>query len=146
MFAVQAIVFSPWVKPETTRWMIAPAMALLATGIFLVSYASDFKLMLVVVGAIAASAGVLSPILTYWISNKAGKAQGASFGKQTAASSLGVTVGSAAGGLLFQIPQLPNASFILLTLLTVFGFFLSLGLPNLLFIRKAKQTTPLNQT
>ena len=138
MFVVQAIVFSPWVKPEAARWMIAPAMALLATGIFFVSYASDFKLMLVVVGVIAASAGVLSPILTYWISNQAGKTQGASFGKQTAASSLGVTVGSAAGGLLFQIPQLPNASFILLTLLTVLGFFISLGLPNLLFIRKAK--------
>ena len=146
MFVVQAIVFSPWVKPETTRWLIAPAMAVLATGLFLVLYASDFRLMLIVVGAIAASAGILSPILSYWISNKAGKAQGASFGKQTAASSLGVTVGSAAGGLLFQIPQLPNASFILLTLLTVLGFFLSLGLPNLLFIRKAKQTTPLNQT
>ena len=146
MFVVQAIVFSPWVKPETTRWMIAPAMAILATGLFLVLYASDFRLMLIVVGAIAASAGILSPILSYWISNKAGKAQGASFGKQTAASSLGVTVGSAAGGLLFQIPQLPNASFILLTLLTVLGFFISLGLPNLLFIRKAKQTTPLNQT
>ena len=146
MFVVQAIVFSPWVKPETTRWMIAPAMAILATGLFLVLYASDFRLMLIVVGAIAASAGILSPILSYWISNKAGKAQGASFGKQTAASSLGVTVGSAAGGLLFQIPQLPNASFILLTLLTVLGFFISLGLPNLLFIRKAKQTTLLNQT
>jgi MFS family permease len=146
MFVVQAIVFSPWVKPETTRWMIAPAMALLATGLFLVLYASDFRLMLVVVGAIAASAGILSPILSYWISNKAGKAQGASFGKQTAASSLGVTAGSAAGGLLFEIPQLPNASFILLTLLTVFGFFLSLGLPNLLLTQRAKQAIPLNQT
>ncbi len=146
MFVVQAIVFSPWVKPEATRWMIAPAMALLATGLFLVLYASDFRLMLVVVGAIAASAGILSPILSYWISNKAGRAQGASFGKQTAASSLGVTVGSAAGGLLFAIPQLPNASFILLASLTVLGFFLSLGLPNLLFTRKTKQTTLLNQT
>jgi MFS family permease len=146
MFVVQAIVFSPWVKPETTRWMIAPAMALLATGLFLVLYASDFRLMLVVVGAIAASAGILSPILSYWISNKAGKAQGASFGKQTAASSLGVTAGSAAGGLLFEIPQLPNASFILLTLLTAFGFFLSLGLPNLLLTQRAKQAIPLNQT
>jgi hypothetical protein len=30
-----------------------------------------------VIGAVAASAGILSPILTYWISRKAGKAQGA---------------------------------------------------------------------
>ncbi|MFX8727534.1 hypothetical protein ABTM60_19760, partial [Acinetobacter baumannii] len=51
MFAVQAIVFSPWVKPETTRWLIAPALAVLAAGLFLVPRASDFRLMLVVIGA-----------------------------------------------------------------------------------------------
>jgi MFS family permease len=45
MFVVQAIVFSPWVKPETTRWFIAPALALLAGGLFLVPRASDFTLM-----------------------------------------------------------------------------------------------------
>jgi hypothetical protein len=80
MFVVQAIVFSPWVKPETTRWFIAPALAVLAAGLFLVPRASDFVLMLAVIGAVAASAGILSPILTYWISSKAGKAQGAELG------------------------------------------------------------------
>ena len=146
MFAVQAIVFSPWINPETTRWLIAPALALLAAGLFLISYTSNFTLMLTVVGLVAASAGILSPILTYWISIGSGTAQGAAFGKQTAASSLGVTAGSAAGGLLFNIPLLPSASFILLTSLTVFGFFISLGLPNLLITLKAKQLIPLNQT
>jgi hypothetical protein len=73
MFVVQAIVFSPWVKPETTRWFIAPALAVLAAGLFLVPRASDFVLMLAVIGAVAASAGILSPILTYWISSKAGR-------------------------------------------------------------------------
>ena len=146
MFTVQAIIFSPWIKPETTRWLIAPALALLAAGLFLVSYASNFTLMLTVVGVVAASAGILSPILTYWISIKSGAAQGAAFGKQTAASSLGVTAGSAAGGLLFNIALLPNASFMLLTSLTLFGFLISLGLPNLLVTRKAKQPIPINQT
>lgn len=136
MFVVQAIVFSPWVKPETTRWFIAPALAVLAAGLFLVPRASDFVLMLAVIGAVAASAGILSPILTYWISSKAGKAQGAELGKQTAASSLGVTVGSAAGGLLFDVASLPNASFLLMTVLTVLGILLSLGLPNMLVTRK----------
>jgi hypothetical protein len=84
MFVVQAIVFSPWVKPETTRWFIGPALAVLAAGLFLVPRASDFVLMLAVIGAVAASAGILSPILTYWISSKAGKALGAELGKQTA--------------------------------------------------------------
>jgi hypothetical protein len=88
--------------------------------------------MLVVIGAVAASAGVLSPILTYWISAKAGSAQGWELGRQTAAASLGVTLGSAAGGLLFNVAALPGASFALTAGLTVLGFLLSLGLPHLL--------------
>ena len=138
MFVMQAIIFSPWVKPDTTRWLIAPALAVLATGLFLVPRASDFALMLVVVGAVAASAGILSPILTYWISAKAGNAQGWQLGKQTAAASLGVTVGSAAGGLLFNVAALPGASFILTSGLTVLGFLLSLGLPHLLGLSNSR--------
>jgi MFS family permease len=136
MLLVQAVVFSPWVRPETTRWFIAPALAILAAGLFLVGRATDFTLMLAVIGAVAASAGVLSPILTYWISRKAGKAQGAQLGKQTAAASLGAAVGSAAGGLLFDVAWLPNASFLLVTALTLMGVLLSLGLPNELVTRK----------
>lgn len=136
MFIVQAIVFSPWVRPATTRWFIAPALAVLAAGLLLVPRASDFTLMLVVIGAVAASAGILSPILTYWVSSKAGRAQGAQLGKQTAAASLGTAVGSAAGGLLFDVAWLPNASFLLMTILTMIGVLLSLGLPKMLMTRK----------
>jgi len=138
MFVMQAIVFSPWVKPDTTRWLIAPALAVLAAGLFLVPRASDFTLMLVVIGAVAASAGILSPILTYWISAKAGSAQGWELGKQTAAASLGVTLGSAAGGLLFNIAVLPGASFVLTAILTVLGFLLSLGLPHFLVLPNSR--------
>ena len=137
MLIVQAIVFSPWVRPETTRWFIVPALAILAGGLFLVPRASDFNLMLVVIGAVAASAGILSPILTYWISSKAGKAQGAQLGKQTAAASLGGAVGSAAGGLLFEVAWLPNASFVLVTALTVVALLLSLSLPGKLVTRRS---------
>ena len=135
MLVVQAVVFSPWLKPETTRWFIAPAFAILSAGLFLVPRASDFTLMLAVVGAVAASAGVLSPILTYWISSKAGRAQGAELGKQTSAASLGAAIGSAAGGVLFDVAWLPNASFLLVTLLTATGVLLSLGLPKLLSVQ-----------
>jgi MFS family permease len=141
MFVVQSIVFSPWIKPNTTRWFIAPALAILAAGLFLVPRASDFTLTLAVIGAVAASAGILSPILTYWISIKAGKAQGAELGKQTAASSLGAAVGSAAGGLLFDVAPLPHASFLLVTVLTVLGVLLSLGLPNVLVVRTRSEAT-----
>ena len=134
MLVVQAAVFSPWIKPETTRWFIAPAFAILAAALFLVPCASDFTLMLAVVGAVAASAGLLSPILTYWISTKAGRAQGAQLGKQTSAASLGAAIGSAAGGVLFDVAWFPNASFFLVTLLTAAGALLSLGLPKLLLL------------
>ena len=136
MFAAQAVVFSPWVKPQTTRWFIAPALAVLAAGLFLVSHASNFMLMLAVVAAVGASAGILAPILTYWISSKAGKAQGAQLGKQTAATNLGVAGGSAAGGMLFDFAPLPDAPFLLMTVLTVLGILLSLGLPKGLVIGK----------
>ena len=132
MFVVQAIVFSPGLKPEVTRWLISPALVMLAGSLFLVPRASDFGLMLAVVGGVAASAGILSPILTYWISSKAGSEQGWELGKQTAAASLGVTVGSAAGGLLFNVAALPGASFILAAVLAGLGFILSLGLPRVL--------------
>jgi len=134
MFAMQAIVFSPWFKPDATRWLIAPALAVLAAGLFLVPWASDFALMLAVIGAVAASAGILSPTLTYWISAKAGSAQGWELGKQTAAASLGVTLGSAAGGLLFNAVALSGASFVLTASLAALGFLLSLGLPHMLAI------------
>jgi MFS family permease len=142
MFVVQAIVFSPWIRPETTRWFIAPALGVLAGGLFLVPRATDFALMLGVVGGVAASAGVLSPILTYWISNKAGKAQGAQLGKQTAASSLGAAVGAAAGGLLFDVVWLPDASFVLTTALIVLSIMFTLGLPKLLVRRQLGDGAP----
>ena len=132
MFVAQAIVFSPLVKPRATRWLIPPGLAVLAAGLFLVTRASDFTSMLTAVGTIAASAGILSPILTYWISRMAGNAQGAELGKQTAAASLGVAVGSVAGGLLFDVASLPGASFLLTTGLATIGVILSLKLPRVL--------------
>lgn len=131
MFAVQAVIFfSPWVKPPMTRWYIAPALAVLAAGLFIVPWISNFSWMLVAIGAVAASAGILLPILTYWISAEAGNAQGWELGKQTAAASLGVTLGSGAAGLIFNVAALPGASFIMAAGLAVLGFLLSLGLPQ----------------
>lgn len=134
MFVMQAIVFSPRFRPDTTRWLIAPALAVLAAGLFLVPRTTDFASMLVVVGAVATSAGVLTPILTYWISAKAGSAQAWQLGKQTAAASLGVTLGSAVGGTLYDIAGLPGASFMLTAGVAVLGFLVSLGLPHLLVL------------
>ena len=144
MFAAQAVVFSPLVKPQSTRWLVPPGLAVLAAGLFLVPRASDFSSMLTVVGTIAASAGILSPILTYWVSSMAGKAQGAELGKQTAAASLGATVGSVAGGLLFDA-SVPGASFLLTAGLVMVGFILSLRLPRVLGARAMGTELPTSE-
>lgn len=141
MFLIQAIVFSPWFKPDITRWLIAPAFAVFASGLLLVPQASDFTWMLVVISTVAGSAGILSPILTYWVSSKAGERQGWELGKQTAAASLGVTAGSAAGGFLFNLTILPGASFVLTAGLVMVGFLLSLGLPHLLVLPNGSGST-----
>ena len=132
MFIMQAVVFSPVIRADHTRWLIAPGLLVLVAGLFLVPWAYDFWLMLAVIGGVAASAGVVSPILTYWISAHAGSAQGWQLGRQAAAASLGVTVGSAAGGLLFNVGVLPGAAFVLAAGLVAVGFLLSLGLPGVL--------------
>lgn len=132
MLIVQALVFSPWIPPETTRWFIGPALAVLTFGLVLLPQASNFTLMLVVIAAVASSAGILSPILTYWISKKAGIAQGAQLGRQTSMASLGAAIGSVIGGAAFEIPWVPGGLFVLLAALTGGCVLLSLSLPRLL--------------
>ena len=63
---------------------------------------------------------LLGPMVGVFIAQgAAGNAQGTKLGKQTAAASLGAATGSAAGGLLFDVTWLPNASFVLVAVLTV---------------------------
>lgn len=146
MITVQAVIFSPWIKPATTRWFIAPSLAVLAIGLLMVPRADNFLMIFFVVGAIAASAGILSPIFTYWISSSAGTAQGKQLGKQTAAASLGAATGSAAGGIFFNVTWLPDASFVLIAALTVIGLLLSLGLPKMLMKSKHDNAVAAQQT
>jgi MFS family permease len=144
MFAAQAVVFSPWIRADTTRWFITPALFALMTGLFFVPWASTFWLMLAAIGGVAASVGVLAPILTYWISTGAGMNQGWELGKQAAASSLGITAGSAAGGLFFSIGGVPGASFVLAAVLVAVGLFLSLTLPRALELDTFGHQAPKN--
>lgn len=130
MILAQVIAFSPWLKPISTRWLIAPSLALLAGGLFVAPYAASFPVMLAVVAAVSGTAGILAPILTYWISLKAGLARGSALGRQTAASSLGGAVGSVLGGFLLGIGPLSNSSFILISGGTLVAALLSFRLPR----------------
>nr|WP_298687606.1 MFS transporter [uncultured Dongia sp.] len=138
MLAAQGAVFSPWIKPQITRWLIAPALLVLGAGLYLASSASTFLEMLVAVGAVAGSAGIISPILTYWISLKAGAAQGAEIGKQTAATSLGGAAGSFAGGTLIGIEPVPGLSFVVMAAAIGVGAVIAAGLPRRLEIGHAE--------
>lgn len=129
MFAAQALVFSPWMPPRHTRWLIAPALALLALGLLLAPAADDYSGLLIAVGATAAGGGVLSPILTYWISTLTGAEQGANLGRQTAATSLGQAVGSSAGGLLFNSSIVAGAPFVLVAGVTAGATLACVRLP-----------------
>ena len=130
MFAAQALVFSPFVKPESTRWLFTPGVALLALGLAAVPFATTDFTTAAAVALVAASAGILSPIATYWVSLGAGETQGADLGWATAASSLGQALGSAAGGLLFAVAFLPGAAFTVTAAVVLSALVASLGLPR----------------
>jgi len=130
MLAAQGAVFSPWIKPQVTRWLIAPALVVLGAGLYLASCVSTFLEMLAAVGAVAGSAGIISPILTYWISLKAGVAQGAEIGKQAAATSLGGAAGSFAGGTLIGIEPVPGLTFVVMAAAIGVGAVIAAGLPH----------------
>ncbi len=132
MFVVQALVFSPLIKPEVTRWFVTPSLVILAIGLVVVAFVSTSITMSIAVALVAASAGILSPIVTYWVSLGAGETQGADLGRMTAAASLGQALGSAAGGLLFDVSILPGASFTVAAAVVFASLAAGFGLPRLL--------------
>jgi DHA1 family multidrug resistance protein-like MFS transporter len=86
--------------------------------------------MIVSVALVAASAGILAPIVTYWVSLSAGATQGVDLGRVTAAVSLGQALGSAGGGLLFAVAFLPGAAFTVTAAVVLSAIAASLGLPR----------------
>jgi len=102
MFVAQAVVFSPLVKPEATRWLIPVSVVALSLGMAALPLMNSYFVLIGIVGVIAAAAGVLAPVLAYWLSLMAGATQGTQLGILSAATSAGQAVGSAAAGLLFS--------------------------------------------
>jgi predicted MFS family arabinose efflux permease len=102
MLFVQAIAFSRFVKPATTRWLIAPSFAVLGLGLAFIPFAGGSYALLAATGTVAAASGFLTPVLAYWVSWVSGRGQGAELGLQTAAVSFGQTLGAAGAGLLFE--------------------------------------------
>jgi MFS family permease len=100
MVIAQLLLFNPWFPSRHTRLLFAPAFLLLAVSMLLLWRADDSRALTVAVGGVAAAAGVLSPLIAYWVSLAAGRLQGAQLGWQTSAASLGQTLGSTVAGLM----------------------------------------------
>ena len=68
MLIVQAIAFSPLVKPATTRWLIAPMFAVMGLGLALIPVVAGPDSLFAATGMVAAAGGLLTPVLAYWVS------------------------------------------------------------------------------
>lgn len=142
MFLAQAIVFSSLLKADATRWLIAPALLLMASGIAAIPSTGDFALLLVWVGLVAVGAGILLPVITYWVSRRAADNQGADLGKQTAAANLGQALGTGVGGTLFTLSFIPGASFVVTAILLALGAAIGAGLSRALSQSASPETRP----
>lgn len=91
---------------------MAPAFLVMAIGLAIVPAIAGLTEMPFAVSVVSASAGVISPLLAYWVSRIGVRSQGMELGMQSAAVSLGLSVGSAAAGLLFGSHRLEGAAFL----------------------------------
>jgi DHA1 family multidrug resistance protein-like MFS transporter len=101
MLAAQAMLLLPGVRRRINGgWMAAvfvfSALALLFVSI--VPNAASFSLF---IGVVAASVGMIGPVLSYELLDRGDSAHGALLGKQAAAGNLGQALGSFAAGWLF---------------------------------------------
>lgn len=146
MFLAQGVVLSPWVRPDWTRWLFLPGIASLSLGLMLVPVATSALATFSSVTLVAASAGVLAPLVAYWVSLTAGANIGADLGAVTAAASLGQLVGSMAGGFLFTPSIMPAAGFAVAATVVLSTLFAAWGLPQRLTQRSAAIENVRNST
>lgn len=142
MILAQMVALTPGIRPNNTRWIVVPALTILAVGLGATPYARTFPAMLAIVAVVSASAGVLAPVFTYWISIGAGTERGSELGRQTAASSLGGAVGSLLGGFLAGAGPLSNAPFVVVAGSTALAGLLSAKLLRDLKARRSESLSP----
>ena len=83
MIAVQILVFSPAVKALSGRHLIIPAFLAMALGLALLPKGTSFFMMIIAVGLIAASSGLIMPALTHMVSLQTVLPLGVALGVQT---------------------------------------------------------------
>ena len=133
MAGAQALVFNRWVRASSTSRLVAPSLLLLGLGMILLPWMSNGTELMVGTGAIAAAAGILLPVLAFWVTLAAGRTQGRELGRQSSVSSLGQAIGSALAGLLAATPASLNGGLLLTgAAATIAAVMLLPSLPRLL--------------
>lgn len=94
MLLVQALGFSPLAWPAITKWFISPAFLVLGLGLILILGSPSGSGLMFATAGVAAAGGFLAPVLAYWLSFGSGRRTGARLGLQSAAVSMGQTLGS----------------------------------------------------
>lgn len=140
MLIAQGIVFSRLLKPETTRWLVAPAFAVMAVGLALVLVAGGSDGLLIPTSIVAASGGLLAPTLTYWISWITRRGHAAELGLQSTVTSVGQALGSAGAGLLYESFDV-SVAFLAPAAVLAIAAVASLQLPRQLEIIRATPST-----
>ncbi len=98
MGLAQAILLSGGFGPRSLAQLVAPSFGILAAGLVLTAVVDSPTPRFLAVAAVAVPGGIVPPVVSYFASFVAGAARGAALGRQSAANSLGQTVGSVAGG------------------------------------------------
>lgn len=133
MAAAQALVFNRWVSVERTARLIAPSLLVLGLALLLLPWTSSGAGLVLATGALAAAAGILLPVLAFWITLAAGPMQGRQLGRQTSVASLGQAIGSALAGFLAGTSGSLNGGLLLTgAVLVMAAAWLLRGLPQLL--------------
>ena len=133
MAAAQALVFNRRVKIASTSSLVAPSLLVLGLGLLLLPWIDRGAGLMAATGLIAAAAGILLPVLAFWITLAAGPMQGRHLGRQSAFSSLGQAIGSVLAGYLATTPAPLNGGLLLTGIVLVMAAaWLLRGLPHLL--------------
>lgn len=103
MIIIQGVLFAAIIKYVPNVWLVSSGLGAMIVGLVFMPLTQNYDQILLLVVLTSAGASVVAPMITYWASIGAGLAQGAALGTQTAASSFGQALGSAAVAATFPL-------------------------------------------
>lgn len=140
MIVAQALVFNSSFPARHTWRLLAPCFVVVLVALPVFAGSITANSLVIATAVMAASTGILFPVISYWISLIA-SGRGLAFGRQTSAANLGQMLGSASVGLLANVPSASAWSFIPAVLAAFVGTFVSLGLHKKLSVTSQRAFT-----